>query len=49
LHATPAAHFWHVAPPQSGPLSVPFLTPSLQVAAAHEPPWQLAVEQSAPA
>jgi hypothetical protein len=48
LQATPEAHFGHVDPPQSGPLSVPFLTPSVQVAGAHAPPWQLDVEQSAP-
>jgi hypothetical protein len=33
----PAAQWVEQLPPQSGAVSLPFLTPSLQVAAAHEP------------
>jgi len=33
MHVEPAAHLGHVGPPQSTPVSFPFKTPSLQVAA----------------
>jgi len=35
LQLTPVGHFGQVRPPQSTPVSMPFLTPSVHVAAAH--------------
>ncbi len=39
-------HFGQVPPPQSVPVSTPFLMPSLHAGAAHEPLTQLAEVQS---
>ena len=48
VQALPMAHLGQLAPPQSTSLSLPFLSPSLQVAAttAHTPPTQPALRQS---
>jgi hypothetical protein len=45
VHGPPSAHFEHVGPPQSTPVSAPFFTPSMhvgarQVFAVHTPLWQ---------
>jgi hypothetical protein len=48
VHAPPVAQRAHdVVPPQSTPLSPPFLTPSLQAGAWHTLPVHTPLEQSA--
>jgi hypothetical protein len=48
LQPSPLGHFCGGAqgPPQSLPVSCPFLTPSAQPAAWHLPPWQTLLVQS---
>jgi hypothetical protein len=48
LHEVPVEHFVGQLPPQSVPVSLPFLMPSVQLAARQIPLGQLAVVQSAP-
>jgi hypothetical protein len=47
LHVTPLLHFGQVPPPQSVPVSLPFLMVSMHVGMAHLFDWQFADVQSA--
>jgi hypothetical protein len=48
LHPSPVLHVPQVPPPQSTPVSAPFLTPSLHAAGWHVPSLQTPLVQSPP-
>jgi hypothetical protein len=46
VHPRPSVHFGQPLPPQSLAVSVPLVTPSVQVAALHTPPVHTLLSQS---